>query len=72
MNAVAPAPGSTAATRARQKRTLTVLAWSLIAAGVAVLAFLDRLPLPLRLATGLGDLIAGCVLLLVRRQKFGG
>lgn len=66
----APAPGASAA-RARQRRTLALLAWGLIAAGLAVLAFLDRLPLPARLFTGLGDIIAGCVLLLVRRQKFG-
>lgn len=58
--------------RARQRRTLTLLAWGLIAAGAAVLAFLDRMPLAARVFTGLGDIIAGCVLLLVRRQKFGG
>jgi hypothetical protein len=66
------APGTPpAATRARQRRTLTLLAWGLIVAGAAVLAFLDRMPLPARVFTGLGDIIAGCVLLLVRRQKFG-
>lgn len=64
-----PEPAATGV-RARQRRTLTFLAWGLIAAGVAVLAFLDRMPLPARVFTGLGDIIAGCVLLLVRRQKF--
>lgn len=67
-----PADPAAAAARARQRRTLTVLAWGLIAAGVVVLALLERMPLPARVFTGLGDIIAGCVLLLVRRQKFGG
>jgi hypothetical protein len=60
----------TDARRARQKRTLSVLAAALIAGGLAVLLFLDRIPLPLRLLIGLGDLIAGAVLLVVVRQKF--
>ena len=37
----------------------------------AVLAFLGRIPLPLRLAVGLTDLIASAVLFVVVRQKFG-
>jgi hypothetical protein len=60
----------TDARHARQKRTLSVLAAALIAGGLAVLLLLDRIPLPLRLLIGLGDLIAGAVLLVVVRQKF--
>lgn len=60
------------ARRIRQKQTLTVLAFALLAGGIAVLLFLHRIPLPLRLLIGLGDLIAGAVLLVVLRQKFGG
>ena len=59
-----------AARRTRQKRTITLLAVVLIIGGVIVLLALQRLPLPLRLLVGLGDVIAGCVLLLVVRQKF--
>lgn len=60
-----------AAVRARQKRTLTILAPVLILSGLAVLLLLSRIPLPLRLLIGLTDVIAGCVLLVVIRQKFG-
>jgi hypothetical protein len=56
--------------RHRQKRTLTLLAAMLMAGGLSVLLLLDRIPLPLRLMIGLGDVIAGAVLLLVLRQKF--
>jgi hypothetical protein len=56
--------------RLRQKRTLTLLAAMLMAGGLSVLLLLDRIPLPLRLLIGLGDMIAGAVLLLVLRQKF--
>ena len=58
-----------AALRARQKRTLTLLASVLIGSGALVLLFLSRIPLPLRLFIGLTDLIAGCVLLVVLRQN---
>ncbi len=56
--------------RARQKRTLLTLAALLIAGGLAVLFLLTRMPLPLRILVGLTDLVAGCVLLVVVRQKF--
>lgn len=59
------------ARRARQKRTLTVLAGLLIAMGIVVLFFLQRMPLPLRLMIGLGDVFAGMVLLVLVRPKFG-
>ncbi len=56
--------------RRRQKRTLTLLGTVLVVAGLVILAFLQRVPLPLRLLLGATDLIAGAVLLLVVRQKF--
>lgn len=56
--------------RARQKTTITALAVLLIVAGAIVLPFLERIPLPLRIAVGLGDIIAGWGLLILVRQKF--
>ena len=58
------------ARRTRQKRTITALASVLIIGGAVVLLLLDRVWLPLRLLIGLGDIVAGCVLLVVVRQKF--
>lgn len=58
------------ATRLRQRRKISWLAWSLIAAGLAILLLLDRIPLPLRLLMGFVDLVAGAGLLVLRRQKF--
>lgn len=57
--------------RARLRRQMLILATALAGGGLVVLAFLSRIPLPLRLAIGLGDLIAAAVLFLVVRQKFG-
>lgn len=59
------------ARRALQKRTITVLAALLLAMGIVVLFFLPRMPLPLRLLVGLGDVFAGMVLLVFVRPKFG-
>ena len=56
--------------RARQRRMLLMLAPALIVGGLVVLIFLTRMPLPLRILVGLTDIVAGCVLLLVVRQKF--
>ena len=56
--------------RRRQKCMLLVLGSVLVAAGLLILVFLERVPLPLRLLLGATDLIAGAVLLLVVRQKF--
>jgi len=56
--------------RARQKRILVVLGAVLIVAGLLLLLVLERVPMPLRILMGLGDLVAGAVLLLVARQKF--
>ena len=60
----------TPATRARQKRTLILLGFGLIAGGLFVLIFLERIPLPMRLIAGLGDVFGGLILLVVARQKF--
>jgi hypothetical protein len=59
-----------AARRTRQKRTLQILAYALIAGGLAVLFALQRMPVPLRMLVGLTDVFAGLTLLLVVRQKF--
>ena len=56
--------------RRRQRRQIGLLAWVLLAAGVAILLLLDRIPLPLRLLMGFVDLVAGAGLLVLRRQKF--
>lgn len=56
--------------RARQKKTLTFLAAVLILAGLVVLLLLQRIPLPLRLAIGFVDVVAGLTLLVLVRQKF--
>ena len=63
-------PPDPVAQHARQKKTITILAAVLIAGGLVVLLFLGRVPLPLRLLIGFGDLIAGSVLLVLVRQKF--
>ena len=59
------------ANRARLRRKMLILASILTAGGLVVLLFLDRIPLPLRLAVGLSDLIGAAVLFVVVRQKFG-
>lgn len=56
--------------RARQKRTIQILAALLLAGGLAVLFLLTKMPLPLRILVGLTDVVAGAVLLVVVRQKF--
>ncbi len=57
--------------RSRQRFTVISLASFLIAAGLLLLFVLQRVPMPLRIIAGLGDVVAGCVLLVVARQKFG-
>jgi uncharacterized membrane protein HdeD (DUF308 family) len=66
----APVSPPPPAQRARLKKQMLALGFTLIIGGLVVLAFLTRIPLPLRLAVGLIDLIAGSVLLLAARQKF--
>lgn len=56
--------------RLRQRRRIGLLALFLITAGITILLFLDRIPLPLRLLMGFVDLVAGAGLLVLRRQKF--
>lgn len=58
--------------RTRQKITVTLLAVFLIAVGVLLLFVLKRAPLPMRIFMGLGNLVAGSVLLVLVRQKFRG
>ncbi|MEO5957647.1 MAG: hypothetical protein ABIZ49_02350 [Opitutaceae bacterium] len=47
-----------------------MLASLLIVGGLIVLLALQRVPLPLRIIGGLGDVVAGCVLLVLARQKY--
>jgi|GEM_PF-2225515 len=63
-------PATDPAKRVRLRKQMLILATVLAFAGFVVLAFLTRIPLPLRLAVGLTDLIASAVLFLVVRQKF--
>ena len=60
----------TSSPRERQKRTLVALAIILLVGGAVVLLLLQRMPLPLRIIIGLGDIVAGCGLLVLARQKF--
>ncbi|WP_414662137.1 hypothetical protein [Horticoccus sp. 23ND18S-11] len=46
------------------------LAFLLIAGGLAVLFFLQRMPLPMRILVGLIDVFAGLGFLVLVRQKF--
>jgi uncharacterized membrane protein HdeD (DUF308 family) len=55
--------------RARQKRTLVVLASLLIIGGLVVLFLLQRMPLPMRILVGLTDVVGGLALLVLVRQK---
>jgi hypothetical protein len=66
-----PPPESKVTNRTRLRKKMLVLATVLTAGGLIVLIFLNRIPLPLRLAVGLSDLIGAAVLFLVVRQKFG-
>lgn len=56
--------------RAKLKRTVLILAPILIAAGILILVFLERMPTPLRILVGLGDIFAGLTLLVLLKQKF--
>jgi hypothetical protein len=69
-NAFPPMP--TDSLRRRQKTTLLLLGTSLLLAGLAMLFFLRRVPLPLRIVGGATDVVAGAVVLLLVRQKFSG
>jgi nitrate reductase gamma subunit len=53
---------------ARQKRLVVLLAVLLILAGAVILFVLRRVPLPMRIMAGLGDVFIGCVLLVMVNQ----
>lgn len=55
--------------RARQRRLLLVLGIVLGLGGLAVLLLARRLPLPLRIEAGMGDLVAAAAVLLFRWQN---
>ncbi len=65
-----PTPDRVAQERARLKRTVLILAPVLILGGIAVLFFLERMPLPMRFLVGLGDIVVGLVLLVLLKQKY--
>ncbi len=65
-------PTSEALQRTRQKVILIALGTVLMLGGFVVLFALKRMPLPMRLVVGLGDLIAASALFMILRQKFSG
>jgi len=65
-------PVPTSLQRSRQKVVLIALGTVLMLGGFVVLFALKRMPLPLRLMVGLGDLIAASALFMILRQKFSG
>jgi hypothetical protein len=58
--------------RARQKRIITILGFTLVAGGAIVLFALQRMSLPMRILVGLTDIFAGLTMLVLVRQKFSG
>ena len=67
---MSPAPVPPVVRQARQKAALIALAGILFLGGLVVLLFLSRIPWPMRILLGGGDLIIGAVLLLFLRQQF--
>lgn len=63
-------PQKLAREKAKLKRTVLILAPALIIGGILVLAFLERMPLPMRILVGLGDIVVGLTLLVLLKQKF--
>jgi polyferredoxin len=53
----------------QHRRTLIVLAWLLIVGGLAIIFFLERMLMPMRILIGLTDIFAGLGLLILVRQK---
>lgn len=53
---------------ARQKRLIAILGVLLVITGLVVLIVLKRVPTPVRLMAGLGDVFIGCVLLVLTLQ----
>ena len=65
-----PNPDKIALERAKLRRTILILAPVLIVGGILVLAFLQRMPTPLRVLVGAGDILVGLTLLVLLKQKF--
>lgn len=63
-------PNKTARERAKLRRTVLILAPTLIAGGILVLVFLQRMPMPLRVLVGVGDILVGATLLVLLKQKY--
>jgi len=64
-------PESTLSPRHRRQKTLLVVfAIALMLAGIVIALFLHRIVLPLRIAMGFVDFIAGATLLVFVRQNF--
>jgi heme A synthase len=53
----------------RQRRILVVMSVVLFLAGVGIMLFLQRLPLPARLGLGIIDVIVAAVLVIFLRQN---
>lgn len=62
-------PAELARKYARQKRFVTILSVVLIVVGAVLIFALRRVPLPMRIMAGLGDVFVGCVLLVLVRQR---
>lgn len=65
-----PDPEKLARERAKLRRTVLILSPILILGGILILAFLQRVPTPLRILIGIGDIIVGLTLLVLLKQKF--
>lgn len=63
-----PEPVTTPLNR-RQKNILIVMSAVLFLGGLAIMLFLDRLPLPARLGLGILDMIVAAVLVVFLRQN---
>lgn len=63
------APSTDRVVRHRQLRLVTILGIALIIAGLVVTIFLHRVMLPMRLAMGFIDVVAGATLLVFVRQQ---
>jgi hypothetical protein len=61
---------SQASLRARQRFTVLTLGTMLIVGGFVILFVLEKMPRPMRILSGLGDIVGGLILLVLARQKF--
>jgi hypothetical protein len=55
----------------RQRRILLVMSAVLFLAGIGIMLFLQRLPLPARLGLGIIDVVVAAVLVVFLRQNSG-